>query len=116
MSLPGKLNIVTLQGDYFERQFLIEEEVDGELTPIDFTEHNVIGQVRTHSSSPTISALFNIDWINRSEGEFLASLTSNVTSKLPKNCVYDIQSMDPLGRVRTWVYGSFRVLRETSRG
>jgi hypothetical protein len=123
MPLPGRLNLTIYQGDSFDRDFLVEEIVGEEQVPVDFTAHKIRAFVRGHSSSPTVLAVFDITWPEDGEdsfsmeyGKFNASLTSQQTSRLPKTCVYDIQSTDILtGRSKTWVYGTLRVIREVTR-
>lgn len=124
MPLPGRLDIILYQGDDFDRDFLVEEIVDGEQVPVDFTGHEVTALVRTHPSSRKVIGVFDVVWPidgedyeDRSSGIFNASLTNQQTSKLPFSCVYDIQSRDVFtGRVKTWVYGRIRVVREVTRG
>jgi hypothetical protein len=124
MPLPGRLNLTIYQGDSFDRDFLVEEVVDGDQIPVDFTTHVIRAFIRSHSASPQVIAAFFIEWPTDGEdteikdmGKFNASLTSAETSKLPKNCVYDIQSIDIIsGKSKTWVYGNLRVIREVTRG
>jgi hypothetical protein len=124
MPLPGRLNITIYQGDDFDRDFLVEEILDGEQVPADFTYHTVSAFVRSHTTSPRVIAVFDILWPSdgedsedRSLGIFNASLSSALTSKLPKDCVYDIQSTDTVtGKTKTWVYGRIRVIRQVTRG
>lgn len=123
MPLPGRLNIIIYQGDDFDRDFLVEEIVDDEQVPVDFTSHEIKAFVRTHQSSPRVIGVFDIHWPSdgededRSQGKFNASLDSETTAALPRDCVYDIQSTDLLtGRTKTWVYGRIRVIRQVTRG
>lgn len=123
MPLPGKFNILLYQGDSFQREFIIEQNVDGELVPVDFTEHSMLGMVRSHSASSKIISVFDIDFISdgeddsRADGTFVASLTSRQTSRLPRSSVYDIQSVDEsTGEVKTWVHGGVRAVGEVTRG
>jgi len=124
MPLPGILNIEIYQGDDFDRDFLVEEIVDDEQVPVDFTSHEIKAFVRTHQSSPRVIGVFDISWPqdgedeeDRTSGMFNASLDSATTSRLPKDCVYDIQSTDFMtGRTKTWVYGRIRVIRQVTRG
>jgi hypothetical protein len=123
MPLPGKFNILLYQGDTFTREFIIEQNVAGELEPVDFTEHSMLGMVRNHSTSNKIIAVFQIDFEDdgeddaRSSGRFVARLTSQQTSRLPRTSVYDIQSVDEsTGETKTWVYGRIRAIGEVSRG
>jgi hypothetical protein len=124
MPLPGRYNIVIYQGDDFDRDFLIEENIEGELVPVNFTDHTIHAFVRSHPSAPSVIGVFDILWPSNGEddedysmGMFNASLKSEDTSKFPKTCVYDIQSVDnATGRKKTWVYGTIRVIREVTRG
>jgi hypothetical protein len=123
MPLPGRLNITIYQGDDFDRDFLVEEIVDEEQVPVDFTSHEIKAFVRTHQSAPRVIGVFDIEWPlegeeeDRSQGKFNASLDSATTSNLPRDCVYDIQSTDLLtGKTKTWVYGRIRVIRQVTRG
>lgn len=118
MPLPGKLNLKIYQGDSFNRDFLVEEIVDGEQVPVDFTAHEVSAFVRPHSSSNRVLAVFNITWPldgedeDRYGGIFNAALSSRDTAKLPADCVYDIQSYDTqTEEYKTWVYGRIMVIR-----
>lgn len=126
MPLPGRLNITIYQGDSFERDFLVEEIVDGEQVPVDFTTHRISAFIRNHPNDPRVLGVFDIEWPmdgedleeNRSLGIFNAQLSSRQTSRLPKVCVYDIQSVDQIdGKSKTWVYGQLRVIRgDVTRG
>jgi hypothetical protein len=123
MPLPGRLNLTIYQGDDFDRDFLIEEIVDEEQVPVDFTNHSIRALVRSHPSSPRVIGVFDIHWpfdgeeVDYTSGLFNAYLSSAQTSRLPVNCVYDIQSTDTqTGRTKTWVYGKIRVIREVTRG
>lgn len=123
MPLPGRLNITIYQGDDFDRDFLVEEIVDGEQIPVDFTGHEITAFVRSHPSSPKVIGAFDITWPDdgegedRTEGKFNASIESAVTAKFPRECVYDIQSTDTFtGRTKTWVYGTIRVIKQVTRG
>jgi hypothetical protein len=123
MPLPGKFNLLLYQGDSFRKEFVIEQNVDGELVPVDFTEHTMLGMVRSHSASTKIIAVFSIEFEDdgednaRAAGRFIASLTSQQTSRLPGTAVYDIQSVDEAtGEVKTWIYGRVRAIREVTRG
>jgi hypothetical protein len=124
MPLPGRLNITIYQGDDFDRDFLVEEIVEDEQVPVDFTGHDIQAFVRTHQSAPRVIGVFNISWPQdgedeegRTSGVFNASLDSATTSRLPKDCVYDIQSTDlATGRTKTWVYGKIRVIKQVTRG
>lgn len=123
MPFPGRLNIILYQGDDFERDFVIEEMVGENQDPVDFTGHEIKAFIRTHQSSPTVIGTFDINWPtdgedveDRTRGEFIASISSSVTSKLPRKCVYDIQSTDNLtGRTKTWVYGNIRAIGQVTR-
>jgi hypothetical protein len=123
MPLPGRLNITIYQGDDFDRDFLVEEIVDGEQVPVDFTGHEIMALVRTHQSSPRVIGVFDIEWPydgeeeGRSAGHFNASLDSPTTASLPRECVYDIQSTDlATGKTKTWVYGKIRVIKQVTHG
>ena len=123
MPLPGRLDIIIYQGDDFDRDFLVEEIVDDEQVPVDFTFHEVSSFVRSHATSNKVLAIFDVDWLENGEnsgrenGQFNLSLSSEETARLPQYCVYDIQSTDVLtGRTKTWVYGQIRVIRQVTRG
>jgi hypothetical protein len=112
------------QGDTFVREFLVEEDTDEGLIPVDFTGRRVVGLVRSHATATKVLASFEITWPedefgndDRSQGIFTATLDPDDTSRFPAECVYDIQSVnDSDGKVRTWIYGKFRVIRETTYG
>jgi hypothetical protein len=112
------------QGDTFVREFLVEEDTDEGLIPVDFTGRRVVGLVRSHATATKVLAAFEITWPedefgndDRSQGIFTATLDPDETSRFPAECVYDIQSVnDSDGKVRTWIYGKFRVIRETTYG
>lgn len=123
MPLPGRLDLTIYQGDDFDRDFLVEEIVDDEIVPVDFTFHDVSSFVRSHATSGKVLAIFDVDWLEdgeesgRENGKFNLSLSSQETSTLPQYCVYDIQTTDTLtGRTKTWVYGKIRVIRQVTRG
>ena len=124
MPLPGRLNITIYQGDDFDRDFLVEEIVDEEQVPVDFTGHEVSAFIRSHPASPTVIGAFDITWPtdgedeeDRTTGSFNASILSSSTAKFPRQCVYDIQSTDTFtGRTKTWVYGTIRVIKQVTRG
>ena len=120
MPLPGKLNITIYQGNSFVRDFLIENDVDGNLFPVDFSDHTITGFIRSHATSPRVLGVFGIDTPidgEGTEGTFTAFLHPNETLKLPPLCVYDIQSVNnETGELRTWVYGSIKVIRQVTRG
>lgn len=126
MPLPGRLDLILYQGDSFDREFLIEQDVDGVNEPVDFTDQQVSAFIRTHQGSQKVIGIFDITWPVSEDGEdqqdvknlgiFYASLSSDETSKLPINCVYDVQSADPEdGYTKTWVYGKIRVIRGVTR-
>jgi hypothetical protein len=123
MPLPGRLNITIYQGDDFDRDFLVEEIVDDEQVPVDFTNHEIRALVRTHQSAPRVIGVFDINWPSDGEdqedrlsGTFNASLNSSTTARLPRSCVYDIQSTDVFtGKTKTWVYGRIRVIKQVTR-
>ena len=113
------------QGDDFDRDFLVEEIVDGEQVPVDFTFHTITAFVRSHQSAPNVIGVFDIEWPvdgedgfeDRTLGSFNARLASSVTSRLPAQCVYDIQSTNnQTGQTKTWVYGNIRTIRQVTRG
>jgi len=127
MPLPGRLNITIYQGDSFEREFFVEQDVDGENEPIDFSNHNVTGLIRAHQASPKVLSVFDISWPIHDDGEeeyedrtlgtFYGYLSADQTQKLPIDCVYDIKSVDPIdGYTKTWLYGRIRVIRGVTRG
>jgi hypothetical protein len=124
MPLPGILNIEMYQGDDFDRDFLVEEIVDDEQVPVDLTNHEIQAFIRTHPSSARVIGVFSFSWPldgedeeDRTSGTFNAALDSSTTSRLPVDCVYDIQSTDLLtGRTKTWVYGRIKVIRQVTRG
>jgi hypothetical protein len=120
MPLPGNLNIEMYQGNSFTRDFLIENDVEGELVPVDFSDHVLSGFIRTHPTSGRVLAVLGFDFPNDgedSQGEFTAFLTPTQTLRLPPKCVYDIQSVNEnTGEVRTWVYGAIKVIRQVTRG
>jgi hypothetical protein len=126
MPLPGKLDLAIYQGDSFEREFLVEQDIDGVNEPVDFTGHNVAGFVRTHQSSRKVISVFDISWPvdddgedeleDRTLGSFYGHLSASQTANLPLDCVYDIKSVDPIdGYTKTWVYGRIRVIRGVTR-
>jgi hypothetical protein len=123
MPLPGRLDITIYQGDDFDRDFLVDEIVDEEQVPVDFTNHEITAFVRSHATSGRVLAVFDVEWPYDGEdeikdsGEFNLSLSSPETSRLPQHCVYDIQSTDlATGRTKTWVYGRIKVIRQVTRG
>lgn len=120
MPLPGRLDITIYQGNSFVKDFLIESDVEGELVPVDFSDHTITGFIRSHATSGRVLGVFDVDLPTNGEdvdGEFSVSLPPNETLRLPPRCVYDIQSVDEsTGGLRTWVYGSIRVIRQVTRG
>lgn len=120
MPLPGIFNISMYQGNSFVKDFLIENDVDGELVPVDFSDHVITGFVRSHPTSGRVLAVFAVDVFEDGEdvyGEFSVSLSPNETLRLPPKCVYDIHSVnESTGELRTWVYGAIKVIRQVTRG
>jgi hypothetical protein len=120
MPLPGRLDITIYQGNSFFRDFLIENDIDGGTEPVDFTNHTVTGFVRSHPTSGRVLAIFDVDLPTEGEdleGLFTVSLTPEETFRLPPACVYDIQSLNnDTGELRTWIYGSIKVIRQVTRG
>lgn len=127
MPLPGRLDLTIYQGDSFEREFLVEQNVDGVNEAVDFTDQEISAFIRTHQSSNKVIGVFDISWPISEDGEdsqdvkslgiFYASLNSQETEDLPPNCVYDIHSVDPAdGYTKTWIYGKIKVIRGVTRG
>ena len=119
MPLPGRLDLTIYQGNSFVRDFLIENDVDGEITPVDFSDHTITGFIRSHATSGRVLGIFGVDIANNgedSDGLFTVSLEPAETLRLPPACVYDIQSVNnETGELRTWVYGSIKVIRQVTR-
>jgi hypothetical protein len=127
MPLPGRLDLILYQGDSFEREFLIEQDIDGVNESVDFTDQEVVGFIRTHATSGKVIGIFDISWPISEDGEddqdvkslgtFYASLSAQETEKLPPGCVYDIHSVDPVDEyTKTWLYGNIKVIRGVTRG
>ena len=121
MPLPGRLDLTIYQGNSFVRDFLIENDVDGDLVPVDFFDHTITGFIRSHATSGRVLGIFDVEVISDGEddlsGLFTVSLQPSETLRLPPHCVYDIQSLDnETGELRTWVYGSIKVIRQVTRG
>lgn len=47
-------------------------------------------------------------------GDIVVSLDSVTTAALPDQCIYDIQSVDAAGKVRTWLEGLVQVSRQVT--
>ena len=120
MPLPGRLDLIIYQGNSFVKDFLIESDVEGELTPVDFFDHTITGFIRSHPTSGRVLGIFDIEVPIDGEGTdgvFTVLLEPNETLRLPPDCVYDIQSVNnETGELRTWVYGSIKVIRQVTRG
>ena len=120
MPLPGRLDLTIYQGNSFTRDFLIDNDVEGELVPVDFSDHTITGFIRSHATSGRVLGIFDVDLPmdgEEADGFFTASLSPEETRRLPPNCVYDIQSVsETTGVLTTWVYGSIKVIRQVTRG
>ena len=103
MAIPTRQNILLYQGD----TLLVNFDAQGH--DID----SIRGLVRTHSSSPKVLAVFDIE--QDGEDGLLGSLGAQQTSKLPRVSVYDIEATLADGTVKTIAYGRIRAIGEVTR-
>lgn len=103
MAIPTRQNILLYQGD----SLLVNFDAEG------LDVESIRGLVRTHTSSPKVLAVFDIG----ADGEdgFVGTLSPEDTSKLPRNSVYDIETVLADGSVRTIAYGTIRAIAEVTR-
>lgn len=120
MPLPGRLDLIIYQGNSFYRDFIVENDIQGEIVPVDFSDKTISGFIRPHATSGRVLGVFDVELSGDGEdadGAFGVSLPSEETFRLPPNCVYDIQSRDNnTGEVKTWIYGSIKVIRQVTHG
>jgi hypothetical protein len=117
-------NITATRGDTFEGftvslVFKLTEGSPG--VPIDLTGASFKMQVRQEADSQTIIML----WDSVNVGDFTVSGVGNnqltiapklVPSDAPsRTCVYDVQVTFPLGNVKTYIAGDFKIVKDVTR-
>lgn len=92
-------NITIPIGADFERTFSLEDNVTNSF--LDLEGYTGSSMLKKHPSSLTTAATFELDFTNRSYGEFKISLGSSITSQLkPGRYCYDVLISDGIQKSR----------------
>lgn len=82
-------NITIPSGEDFEQTFTLESNLNNKSFNLD--NYTARSYLKKHPSSLTVSAVFEVSFPNRRDGEILISLGSSITSSLrPGRYSYDI--------------------------
>lgn len=107
--------IICQQGDDPVSSVVFADEFE---MPIDLTGHVFkMAVARDYGKPPEFVLLDGAGLtLNPLKGEVTIAISGTVTADLkPKEYVYDIQSVSPEGRVRTWMSGTFTITPEVTR-
>lgn len=106
MSSPGSLDLQVYQGDDFELALDFD---------IDLTGHTWLSQLRRTPAAVTATA-FTVTVTSAANGQIEVTMADTLTVGLePGDYVWDLQSTDGAGTVRTWLAGKAVVTAEVSR-
>lgn len=82
-------NITIPCGADFERTFILEDSMTNKV--LNLTDYTAKSHLKKHPKSLTVSATFEVSFLNRISGEILISLGSSITSNLnPGRYCYDV--------------------------
>lgn len=85
-------NISIDTGEHFSRDFFLDN-VDG--SPLDLTGYTAASQIRKHPESLNTTAVFNIEFVDRANGNIKISLGSSETALIkPGRYVWDMMFTD----------------------
>ena len=111
-SPPVNETLVIRQGMTFIRRWRVTDPIDG--TPRDLTEWSARGQIRTYVSD--VDPLFEFDLECGADGFVTVTVTpEQSTPWVWRDGVYDIELVDPTGRVARIAQGAVRVSPEVTR-
>ena len=86
-------NITIDTGEYFSRDFFLDN-ADG--SPLDLTGYTAASQIRKHPESLNATAVFDIEFVDRVNGNIKISLGSSETALMkPGRYVWDMMFTDP---------------------
>lgn len=107
MSNPGALAIDIYQGD----TFTLSLDFD-----IDLTGHTWLCQIRKSHDATAVVQAVTVTTVDAVNGLIRLSIANTDTATLaPGSYLWDLQSTDASGVVRTWVRGTALVTAEVSR-
>lgn len=112
---PIRATLVIHQGTTWERRWRITDPDTG--TPRDLTEWSARGQIRADHSTAAVLFEWAGDAITcDADGYVTVTVTPTESSAWGWNFgVYDIELLDPIGRVVRIAQGAVRVSREVTR-
>jgi hypothetical protein len=106
---PTELDLELYRGDDYVFQGRFTE--DG--APVNLTDWEIRAQVRSRPTGPLLAS-FGITIVSYENGTFDAVLPGSATTGLPNTCVWDLETIDSIGRTRTRVAGQVRMEGEVT--
>lgn len=114
--IAGVYNINLDQGATFERLLTVKDAADA---LYDFTDHTARMQIRAELEDTDVLAELTTEngyiTLGGSAGTINLMLPPVVTATLDRDCVYDLEIIDGLGRVYRLLKGIVRVDAEVTR-
>ena len=106
-------NFTIETGAYFSRDFYLDNS-DG--TSLDLTGYTAKCHLRKHPSNINTTAVFNVGFINRTDGRIRISLSSKDTKEIkPGRYVYDILFTDPSYKKSIVIEGQVLATQDISK-
>jgi hypothetical protein len=113
MAKPGTYDLTIYQGDTFSLRITLVDKATGD--PVDLTGYDPLSQIRAKSHDRDALATFDAE-VDPAAGVITLKLASADSTALPPGRqVWDVQTTDPDGNVRTWLAGKATVTGQVSR-
>jgi hypothetical protein len=110
---PGSYDLAMYQGDTFALRVTLRDKATG--APLDLTGYEPLSQIRAKPHDDTPLAAFDAT-VDGPAGVIRLDLPAARAAALaPGRQVWDLQTTDPDGNVRTWLAGKATVTGQVSR-